>query len=83
MAHAQQVKRIGSDWNLFIIWVSLRLSFWWSSATNAIQIPLLVVVVIAMLKNLIPDVWHGVIEGYGFVKQQYQDRIVDRVVEVL
>jgi hypothetical protein len=87
MVHAQKVKRIGSDWNLFIIWVSLLLRsgicYLLGSYANVVQIPLLIVVVVAMLKNLIPDAWYGVAQVYNFVQQEYEERFVDRVVGVL
>lgn len=51
--------------------------------TDVLQVPLLIVVGLAILKNAIPEVWHGAVESYGFLRQQYQERMVERVAEVL
>ncbi|OJD19756.1 hypothetical protein AJ78_00255 [Emergomyces pasteurianus Ep9510] len=40
-----------------------------------IWIPLLIVIAIAMLKNLVPDIWHLVSQGYRFLKARYLPRV--------
>jgi len=68
MAHARKMKRIRSDRNLFFIWVSdaTRLPPWFVRMLMHVQIPLLILIVIGMLKNLIPDILHGVSQLYHF-----------------
>ncbi|KKZ62950.1 hypothetical protein EMCG_02660 [[Emmonsia] crescens] len=39
-----------------------------------IWIPLLIVIAIAMLQNLVPDIWHGVSQGYQFFRARYRPR---------
>jgi hypothetical protein len=81
--HKMQFKRVGSDWNLWLVWVSfLSIPALWICA-DELKVPLLIVVGLAILKNAIPEVWHGAVESYGFLRQQYQERVVERVVEVL
>ncbi|KAL1955540.1 hypothetical protein VTO42DRAFT_8419 [Malbranchea cinnamomea] len=36
-----------------------------------IWIPLLLLITVAMLRNFVPDVWHGVSQGYQFLKDRY------------
>ncbi|OAX81312.1 hypothetical protein ACJ72_04347 [Emergomyces africanus] len=42
-----------------------------------IWIPLLIVIAIAMLQNLVPEIWNGVSQGYQFFKARYLRRAVD------
>ncbi|QSS60329.1 hypothetical protein I7I51_05127 [Histoplasma capsulatum] len=39
-----------------------------------IWIPLLIVVVIAMLQNLVPDIWHGLSRGYQMFKARHRSQ---------
>ncbi|PGH04896.1 hypothetical protein AJ80_08445 [Polytolypa hystricis UAMH7299] len=62
-AHAQKMKRIRSDRNLFFIWI-----------------PLLVIIVVAMMRNLIPNIGHGISQGYEFIKSRYRSQPVEELV---
>lgn len=78
IAHAKKVKRIRSDRNLFFIWVS-HLPFNLPVGMNADkdQIPLLVIVVVAMLKNRVPQVWNAAMDGISYIQNRSQDRSVE------
>ncbi|PGH17176.1 hypothetical protein AJ79_01314 [Helicocarpus griseus UAMH5409] len=43
-----------------------------------IWIPLLIVIAIAMLQNLVPDIWHRVAQGYQFVKARYRPQVAEK-----
>ena len=77
-AHAMKVKRLRKDRNLFFIWVSHRP--WIATATGLIlnQIPLLILVLVAMLKDRVPQAVHGARQAFHFA----QDRLQEHVVEV-
>ena len=78
LAHARKVKRIQSDRNLFFIWVSnLRLRLSIEHDANKDQIPLLVIVLVAMLKNRVPQVWTAAVDGVSYLQTQYQRRSVE------
>ena len=65
MAHARKMKRIRSDRNLFFIWVSdATRPPWFVGMLIIVQIPLLILIVVGMLKNLIPDILHGISQVY-------------------
>ena len=70
-AHAMKVKRLRKDRNLFFIWGSYHL--WISRSDDLIpkQIPLLVLVLVAMLKDRVPQVLHGAQQAFQYI----QDRL--------
>ena len=75
-AHAMKVKRLRKDRNLFFIWVSRRL--WIATPDNLIlkQIPLLVLVLVAMLKDRVPQALHGARQAFGYAQDRFQDSVV-------
>ena len=74
-AHAMKVKRLRKDRNLFFIWVSHRL---WITPDNLIlkQIPLLVLVLVAMLKDRVPQALHGARQAFGYAQDRFQANVV-------
>lgn len=81
MAHARRIKKIRSDRNLFFIWVSsarpsLHMQYRWLITR---QIPLLVLVVVAMLRNFVPEAWHGIKQMSEFIKSRYTSQAVEVV----
>jgi hypothetical protein len=81
LAHAEKVKKLRSDRNLFFIWVCFVpfLPFD-NKLINKIQIPLLVIIVLAMLYNRVPKVWIGAAEYLDSLRNrniQAEPRIVE------
>ena len=74
-AHAQKIKRLRSDRNLFFIWVSLILPPIRNSPLTMLQIPLLILVVLAMLKDRAPQLFYAVRQTYSYVHDRLQGRI--------
>lgn len=80
LAHARKIKKIQSDRNLFFIWVSnsrLHPHIIQSRWLIIRQIPLLVLVVVAMLRNFVPEAWHGIKQMSEFIKSRYTNREVE------
>ena len=75
-AHAMKVKRLRKDRNLFFIWVSHRL--WIATPDSLIlkQIPLLVLVLVAMLKDRVPQALHGARQAFDYAQDRFQDSVV-------
>ncbi|KAI5292034.1 hypothetical protein KEM52_006665 [Ascosphaera acerosa] len=74
VVQGHKLKRIGSDLNLFIIWVSTRVMGRVRRVlANSVyaQIPLFVLIMAAMLRNFIPDAWDALVEGYQVLKVYY------------
>jgi hypothetical protein len=59
LAHAEKVKRLSRDRNLFFIWVCSLFCLLKVLNSNMKKIPLLVVIILAMLYNRVPQVWSG------------------------
>jgi hypothetical protein len=59
LAHAEKVKRLSRDRNLFFIWVCSLFCLLKVLSSNMKKIPLLVVIILAMLYNRVPQVWSG------------------------
>lgn len=76
-AHAMKVKRLRKDRNLFFIWVSRRP--WIATAVVLIlkQIPLLVLVLVAMLKDRVPQALHGARQALHYAQGRLQERVVE------
>lgn len=74
---AQRMKGLGSDRNLYFIWVShilrtfLLLILKDLLLTLSLQIPLLLLVICAWTRNYAPGIWHEISSGYEFVKTRY------------
>ena len=75
-AHARKVKRLRSDRNLFFIWVS-RCRVVGMLPADGPQIPLLLFVVMAMLKDRVPQAWHGAQQAIAFAQHRYQERLIE------
>jgi len=76
-AHAKKIKRIQSDRNLFFIWVSDVRRTERRKSANKKQIPLLVIVVVAMLKNRVPQGWNAAVDGILYLQNRYNARIIE------
>ncbi len=76
-AHAMKVKRLRKDRNLFFIWVSHH--SWISSSGSLIprQIPLLVLVLVAMLKDRVPQALHCARQVFHYARDRFQERVVE------
>ena len=76
-AHAMKVKRLRKDRNLFFIWVSHHL--WIATFGGLIlkQIPLLVLVLVAMLKDRMPQALHCARQVFHYAQDCFQERVVE------
>ena len=75
-AHAMKVKRLRKDRNLFFIWASHHL---WIAASDDLiskQIPLLILVLVAMLKDWVPQVLYGTRQAFRYSQSRLQERVV-------
>jgi hypothetical protein len=59
LAHAKKVKRLSRDRNLFFIWVCYPVPLYANYVLIWLQIPLLVIIILAMLYNRVPQAWSG------------------------
>lgn len=75
---AQRMKGLGSDRNLYFIWVchTRFLPFICTQLTR-FQIPLLLLVVCAWIRNYIPGIWQGVTDIFEFVKARSTQQAVE------
>jgi len=80
LAHAEKVKRLSRDRNLFFIWVSPSFDPLAIILTNTPQIPLLVVIILAMLYNRVPKAWTGASQFIESMRNHNIDQ--NRFVEV-
>ena len=78
-AHAMKVKRLRKDRNLFFIWASHH--FWIAISDDLMpkQIPLLILVLVAMLKDRVPHVLHVAQQAFQYVQNHLQERVVEIV----
>ena len=76
-AHAMKVKRLRKDRNLFFIWVSHDLWIAMSDGLMIKQIPLLVLVLIAMLKDRVPQALHGAGQAFQYAQDCFQQRVIE------
>ena len=81
---ARRMKGLGSDRNLYFIWVSKQpcppASFLLQSSTQLtpfLQIPLLILVICAWGRNYAPGIWQGVTDSFEFVKARYTQPAVE------
>lgn len=79
---ARRMKGLGSDRNLYFIWVSNqhvhRLLFLSSTQlTPFLQIPLLILVICAWSRNYVPGIWQGVTDCFEFAKARYTQPAVE------
>ena len=78
---AQRMKGLASDRNLYFIWVSSCICFLHWCCTNNLQIPLLLLVIGAWVRNSFPGLWEGVSNeisnGYELVKSRYAQRALE------
>jgi hypothetical protein len=80
LAHAEKVKRLRSDRNLFFIWVIIALLLLLPTCvSDCRQIPLLVVIMLAMLYNRVPQLWSEA----NKLLSSLSNRSGDRIIEVL
>jgi hypothetical protein len=82
LAHAEKVKRLSRDRNLFFIWVCFS-SFLhhFMFLANTLKIPLLVIIILAMLYNRVPQVWTRVSDFLSSTPTRGDEQA--RFVEVL
>ena len=76
-AHAMKVKRLRKDRNLFFIWAS---HFLWIAASDDLtskQIPLLLLVLVAMLKDRVPQALYSAQQAFRYVQSRLQERVVE------
>ena len=78
-AHAMKVKRLRKDRNLFFIWVSPHASIAKSGGLIPKQIPLLILVLVAMLKDRVPQGLHGARQAFHYAQDRFQERLVEMV----
>ena len=80
-AHAMKVKKLKSDRNLFFIWVRRlhHLPLLPLPLLTTIQIPLLVLVLVAMLKDRAPRVFYVAYHAAQYARERFQDREVEAV----
>lgn len=75
---ARRMKGLASDRNLYFFWVSLGTSYLLKiPLANSYQIPLLLLVLGAWIRNYVPWIWDGVTDGYDFVKARATQRAVE------
>ena len=80
IAHAMKVKRLRSDRNLFFIWVSFLCTvFAMLFRTDRVQIPLLLLVLVAMLKDRAPKVVYGCYHAYQYTRNNLGGRVVEEL----
>ena len=79
-AHAQKIKRLRSDRNLFFIWVSPPSKPMRFFLLINLQIPLLILVVLAMLKDRAPQLLYAASQTYSYLHDQLPGQIVDEVM---
>jgi hypothetical protein len=80
LAHAEKVKRLSRDRNLFFIWVCTTLTILYrENMLTDPQIPLLLVIIVAMIVNRIPELWSRV-PGFDMLNRAREEP--ERVVEV-
>ena len=95
LAHAEKVKKLRSDRNLFFVWVrsppsplsqtTLLARVFERTFTNGIQIPLLLIIILAMLFNRVPSAWAGVSRVVDSMRYRYTPAVAEaepRLVEV-
>jgi hypothetical protein len=85
LAHTEKVKRLRSDRNLFFVWVSFDSTYInHVRVTNKVQIPLLIVILVAMLYNNLPQTWYEATRFIGSFGALTRDRIaeVEHVIDV-
>lgn len=76
-AHAMKVKRLRKDRNLFFIWVSHQLRNAKPVYLLLKQIPLLVLVLVAMLKDRVPQALYGARQTLHYVQDRFQERVIE------
>jgi hypothetical protein len=75
---AQRMKGLRSDRNLYFIWVSHKLHFYlFDSLLTTVQIPLLILVICAWVRNYVPGIWQGVTDSFEFVRARSTQRAVE------
>ena len=74
-AHAMKVKRLRKDRNLFFIWASHILWIAASDGLTSKQIPLLILVLVAMLKDRVPQALYGAQQAFRYVQSRLQERV--------
>lgn len=75
---ARRMKGLASDRNLYFIWVSpATMDLLKTLLANIYQIPLLLLVLGAWIRNYVPWIWDGVTDGYDFVKARATQRAVE------
>ncbi|KAK4698010.1 hypothetical protein P7C71_g146, partial [Lecanoromycetidae sp. Uapishka_2] len=62
IAHANKVKKLRSDRNLFFVWI-----------------PLLILVLVMMLKDRLPQALHAIGHAFSYVQERFQDRVIEVV----
>jgi hypothetical protein len=82
LAHAEKVKRLSRDRNLFFIWVCRLSCSLKMLKSNFKQIPLLVVIILAMLYNRVPQAWSGASNFISSVRNPVVANADPRIVEV-
>ena len=82
LAHAEKVKRLSRDRNLFFIWVCRLSCSLKMLKINFKQIPLLVVIILAMLYNRVPQAWSGASNFISSVRNPVVANAEPRIVEV-
>ena len=76
-SHAMKVKRLRKDRKLFLIWAS---HFLWIAASKNLtwrQIPLLILVLVAMLKDRVPQALYAAQQAFRYVQSRLQEREVE------
>ena len=76
-AHAMKVKRLRKDRNLFFIWASHFLWIAPSEDLTSKQIPLLILVLVAMLKDRVPQALYGAQQAFRYVQSLFQERVAE------
>lgn len=81
LAHAEKVKRLSRDRNLFFVWVCCSvLVFRGQERLIWVQIPILVLISLAMLYNRVPQAWSGASQFMETLRMRHnQGRIVEVV----
>ena len=74
--HARKVKRLRSDRKLFFIWVGTLLAqVIWNRRLIPYQIPLLTLVMMAMLKDRVPEMWQVACKAATYIHERYNERV--------
>ena len=80
LAHAQKIKRLRSDRNLFFIWVRSTSQLTRHSPLTTLQIPLLILVVVAMLKDRAPQLVYAARQTYSYFHDRLQGRAIEEIM---